>query len=347
MKKIIIIQVLILSLLSCAKQETKDYVTLSGKITNNSAINIDIGNTGFDKRITVNPDGTFKDTLKVLKTGYFSFEDGKNKTFLHLKNGANINMNYDYKDYVNTVKFTGKGSEISDYLVERKKIDVKENFTDVKSYFKLSSKEFIKKLNRVENKISEILKAKGLDSELIKNELSRNTKTIAYLKKNYAKQHEQLVKFAKGTPSPKFVNYEKFGGGKVSLDNFKGKYLYIDVWATWCGPCKREIPSLKSLYKDFKDKNITFISISVDNGRGYKNDAIKAKEGWKKMIKNKNMKWMQLYADKDWRSDFIKAYGINSIPRFILIDDKGEIVNAHAPRPSNEVTRKLLTEVLN
>ena len=348
MKKIILIPILLVLIFSCTKEESKNYVTLSGTITNNTAKNIDIVSNGFDKRIKVNSDGTFSDTLKVLKSGYFSFEDGKNKSHIHLKNGDNITMKYDYNNYVNSIQFGGKGYETSKYLADRKKINIKEGFNDIKSYFKLKPDVFISKLNRVEKEIDSILKTEGIDSALVKNELGRNLNAIAFLKKNYAKEHDYITKFVKGKVSPKFNNYEKFGGGKASLDDFKGKYVYIDVWATWCGPCKREIPHLKPLYEDYKGKSIEFISISVDNGRGYQNDPIKAKKAWEEMIKNKKIKWLQLYADKAWSSDFIKAYGIRSIPRFILIDDKGNIVNANAPRPSNKALRKLLDkELLN
>jgi len=343
----IFILVIILTFFSCKEERPKNYSILKGLIANNSAENIDIKIRGYDKRIKVNSDGTFQDTLKVLKEGYHSFYDGKNKSLLHIKNGDVIEIQYDYKDFDASVKYSGYGFETSKYLHDRKFLDKKEGTNNLKAFFKLNSNDFTNKVNRIEKEFAEILNSKGIDTVLKKNELSRNTKTIAYLKKNYAKEHDYLTKFAKGTQSPKFVNYEKFGGGKVSLDDFKGKYVYIDVWATWCGPCKREIPYLKTLTEEYKDKNIEFISISVDNGRGYKNDAVKAKKGWEKMIREKETKWLQLYADKAWSSDFIKAYGIRSIPRFILIDNEGRIVNANAPRPSNKKLKQIIDGLLN
>ena len=65
----------------------------------------------------------------------------------------------------------------------------------------------------------------------------------------------------KGAPSPSFVDYENYNGGKTSLADLKGKYVYIDVWATWCGPCKAEIPSLKKIEKEYHGKNIAFVSV--------------------------------------------------------------------------------------
>merc|ERR1711916_38022 len=87
--------------------------------------------------------------------------------------------------------------------------------------------------------------------------VSTNQTHIEALKKGY----EKLKPLMKGMPSPKFVNYENNAGGKTSLDDLQGKYVYIDVWATWCGPCIQEIPSLKKIEKQYHNKNIEFVSI--------------------------------------------------------------------------------------
>ena len=144
--------------------------------------------------------------------------------------------------------------------------------------------------------------------------------------------YNKMVKLRKGSPSPKFVNYQKTNGDLVSLDDLKGKYVYIDVWATWCGPCKKEIPFLKELEKKYHAKNIHFVSISVDT----KN----ARKKWKKMVKDMNLTGIQIIADNAFRSEFIASYNIAGIPRFILLDPKGNIVEANAPRPSE---KKLIT----
>ncbi len=341
MNRIILFFIGIFILFSCNQE--KDYVTISGLISNNEAKHIDIISKGFDKRITVHDDGSFKDTLKVLKTGFFSFSDGKNKAIIHLKNGNDFQINYDYNNLDETVKFLGKGFETSKYLALRKILDKEEKINDYNGFYKLNPADFNTKISRVEKRMTELTDLKNIDSILRLNELSRNTKTIAFLKKNYARQHAFFSKLGKGVEAPKFVDYENNHRGKNSLDDYKGKLVYIDVWATWCGPCKREIPHLQSLVEDYKDKDIEFISISVDNGRGYKNDKVKAKQAWKKMIIDKNMNWTQLYADKAWSSKFVKEFGINGIPRFILIDKKGNIIDAKAPRPSSDkVVRSLI-----
>jgi thiol-disulfide isomerase/thioredoxin len=156
-------------------------------------------------------------------------------------------------------------------------------------------------------------------------------------KKEITKKYDQLKNLAKGKPSPKFKDYENFRGGTTSLDDFKGKYVYIDVWATWCGPCKAEIPSLKKLTNDYQGKNIVFISMSIDKKTDH--------EKWKNMVAKEELKGVQIFAPNDWKSDFVTSYGIRGIPRFILISPEGKIVTANAPRPSNPELRSLFTSL--
>ena len=155
--------------------------------------------------------------------------------------------------------------------------------------------------------------------------------------KQITESYKKLKTVAKGEPSPKFENYENFAGGTTSLDDLKGKFVYVDVWATWCGPCKREIPFLKELEGKYRGKNIEFVSVSVDKAADH--------DKWQKMVKEKELKGIQLFSDKDWDSDFVKGYLIKGIPRFILIDPNGNIVNSNAPRPSDSKLIDLFNEL--
>lgn len=160
---------------------------------------------------------------------------------------------------------------------------------------------------------------------------STNTKNNKEIEELY----KDLSKLEKGKPSPIFTNYEDYTGGKKSLSDFKGKYVYIDVWATWCIPCRGEVPFLNKLEKQYHNKNIAFVSISVD----YKKDA----NVWRNMIEEQKMKGIQLFADDNFNSKFIKEYKISGIPRFIFLDPNGNIIEANAPRPSS----KELIELFN
>ncbi|WMI64122.1 TlpA disulfide reductase family protein [Aestuariibaculum sp. YM273] len=165
-------------------------------------------------------------------------------------------------------------------------------------------------------------------------ELTTNETQKAKVQEKY----NQVKALEKGNPSPAFTNYENYSGGKTSLEDFKGKYVYIDVWATWCGPCKAEIPYLIEVETKYHDNsNIAFVSISVDKEKDY--------DKWKTMVKEKGLGGVQLIADNVFNSDFIKAYQIMGIPQFILIDPEGNIVNRNAPRPSSSELLDVFAEL--
>ncbi len=136
-----------------------------------------------------------------------------------------------------------------------------------------------------------------------------------------------------GNKAPSFA-YHDVNSKMVNSEDLKGKVIYIDVWATWCGPCVGEIPHLKALEEELHDLDVAFVSISIDGD----------KEAWKKMVAKKELRGHQLYADGEWGSDIIKNYAIKGIPRFILIDKEGNLVSASANRPSskNKIKNQLI-----
>lgn len=149
--------------------------------------------------------------------------------------------------------------------------------------------------------------------------------------------YNKLKNITAGNASPTF-NFENHKGGTTSLADLKGKYVYIDVWATWCAPCLREIPFLKEIEKEFGDKNIQFVGISIDEPKDY--------DKWTGMVTEHQLVGTQLMSDNNWNSQFVKDYAILGIPRFILIDPAGKIVAADAPRPSDPELKILLTTLL-
>ncbi len=144
----------------------------------------------------------------------------------------------------------------------------------------------------------------------------------------------KLKNIVKGAVSPSF-SFQDAKGQTISLDQFKGKFVYIDVWSTWCLPCIKEIPFQKSMEDSFHSQNIVFISICRNSG----------KSNWLEFIKKENLHGVQLFAES-FESDFFKAYGINGVPHYILIDAFGNIVDADAKRPSDPNLMKELTTLL-
>ena len=157
-------------------------------------------------------------------------------------------------------------------------------------------------------------------------------------KKNY-KQAVQIVfnKWAlvkPGAPAPDFEG-ENITGEAVKLSDFKGKYVYIDVWATWCGPCRKEIPLLEKLNEEFEGTDVVIMSASIDRN----------KRSWQNKVKKDAMQGVQILVPGAWGASICKDYKINSIPRFLLIGKEGEIISANAPRPSQgagNMLKKLL-----
>lgn len=132
-----------------------------------------------------------------------------------------------------------------------------------------------------------------------------------------------------GRPSPDF-SFPDINGKEVSLSSLRGKYVYIDCWATWCVPCKGEIPHLKKLEETFHGMNIAFVSISCDRD--------KAK--WEKFVKEQNLTGIQLWGDED--NEFLRKYRVQGIPRFIFIGPDGRIINPDMTRPSDPKTTEAL-----
>jgi len=456
MRKLLMLFTVAATIVSCKNEPQVDYAILSGTILNKSADDFTINSLdrSFKKVIEVAADGSFTDTLKV-DAGTYMLYDGKNFTNVHLDHGNSIAVNFDAKDFKNTIAFTGIGAEISNYLLAKgnkqkemmgegtavyqlEEAEYKARFNAIKTtveemiastegisedykikekrnlnysylnklsiyksyhsyyakkpdlevseeflsdldgiaydseddynfsqdYKSLVSSHFYKeatdlaKTDSIEQDIAMLKVASAITAESIKNGLLyENAKyNVTYTtdlegfyqafmagstneahKKEITESYNTLKTVAKGQPSPKFVDYENYAGGTTSLDDLKGKYVYIDVWATWCGPCKREIPFLKEVESNYHGKNIEFVSLSIDKEKDH--------EAWKKMIVDKELGGIQVFADNDWNSKFVQDYLIKGIPRFILVDPNGDIVNSNAPRPSEEKLVALFEEL--
>ncbi len=322
-------------MVSC-KNEVKDYVTLKGTLKTVGVEKIVIQGRGFSKEIAVDKNGVFSDTLKI-SDGVHAIANGNDRITLYLKNGFDLNLEFKGEKFSDGISFTGKGAETNNFM-ENKRSFYMSDLANPKTYFKLEKEAYTAKVIEAKS-ILEAYKetATNLDSIIIKMDERNDEMFFGYIESNYEKMHENIVRFAKGKVSPVFTNYENSNGGTTSLSDLKGKYVFIDVWATWCAPCKAEIPYLKVLEKEFHGRNIEFVSISVDKPEAY--------ETWVQMVKNEGLSGVQLFADTDFESTFITEYGINSIPRFILLDPEGNIVDADADRPSNPKLKALFIEL--
>ena len=134
------------------------------------------------------------------------------------------------------------------------------------------------------------------------------------------------------------ISFADAEGNVHHLSDFRGKIVYIDCWATWCGPCCREIPFLEKQVEAFADKShsIVFISISLDKNR----------KTWLAKIAKDKPSWPQFIVDDEGDATLHKSYGINAIPRFLLINADGTIIDADAPRPSDKNFSEVIENIL-
>jgi thiol-disulfide isomerase/thioredoxin/stalled ribosome alternative rescue factor ArfA len=454
MKNIILLLAASFVFSSCSE---KNYVLFSGNITNTKDTTMKIGNISrdFQKEVSIDENGNFRDTLFINSPGAYSYQIGRSYAAVFFREGYDLNLNLDANDFFKSRKFKGNGSEVNNYHVARSALKNK-LVGDAKAFFVVPIEDFMTKIGKNKDTFLDFLEAstlKGQDKEIqrkiiehdylltrynydkfnhyhtkihpelpegyyapiiemdlddevsfiydrsyrnlivenwrltskeameidpsltqvsfVKNKIKniKSTKIkdlmismlfrqISLKNKKYKTDYPRILEMLTADqlkekltakfvgiqntkpemPAPNF-NYENHKGGTTSLKDLKGKILYVEVWATWCGPCIKEMPALTQLIKDFKGQDIEFISISIDSENDY--------EKWRKMVPEKNVGGIQLLADKGLKSDFMQAFSIGLIPRSILLDKKGKIITHKAPRPSATNTKSYLDNLLS
>ena len=325
-------------LFSCSK-EKKDFISLKGNVSNENVETITIQGQNYLKNIPVTNE-MFSDTLKA-PDGIYALIAGNEKVIMYLTQDDDLTIDFGNEANSNKISFSGTGAETNNYIVE-KNVFAQSDLANPQTYFTLEKEAFEARVKEAKEALRKTeIDLEKVDSTVINMLSQRDRMFFDYLDANYAQMYSSAMVLGKGKPSPVFENYENFAGGKNSLSDYKGKYVYLDIWATWCGPCKAEIPYLKALEKEFHGKNIEFISISVDNVDGRRGSY----ENWKKMVAEEQLGGIQLFADNDFNSKFIRDYNINGIPRFILVDPEGNIEAADAMRPSNPGIKEYFTEL--
>ncbi len=134
----------------------------------------------------------------------------------------------------------------------------------------------------------------------------------------------EIIMPGKEVPDFSFINIE---GDSVKLSDLRGDLVYIDIWATWCGPCIAEHPHWDKMKEEYKDQPISFLTVSIDDNL----------EPWEKMVKSKNMEGLQWLAENGWKSEIAQHFMVNAIPRFLLLDKEGKVIDPSAERPSGDI----------
>ena len=249
--------------------------------------------------------------------------------YLNYTQNINFNDTLLYKNIENYKLF------IEDYLELQAQLS-NENNNDIIDYI---STKFLIKYNLAtnifnHNKIKdEVLNSilfsslgkcnKKVAEELI-NRFNHDCSNQKFIRKMNA-YYEKWESLSSGVSAPEFI-LKDLNNKDVRLNDFEGKYIYIDVWNTYCAPCYKEFPLFNKLKNKFKNERIAFISISFD----------KDVDTWKKTMRKNKLSGIQLFAG-GWNSDFAKNYLVYENPRFILINEERKFIYANAPRPSERV----------
>ena len=221
--------------------------------------------------------------------------------------------------------FSDRTEEELLYLWETSKLSKEYNFYDLLST--LNRAEFDENLIEYEKKMNSALEPlKVLNN--YEEEQGKITKMVA----SWRDRKDDYDNMPKDGDMSIDFSYPNISSEMISLSSFRGSLVYIDVWATWCGFCIAEMPFKERLQKDYKNKDIVFLSVSVDT----------EKEAWEKMLKEDQLGGVQLWAD-GW-SQITKSYAIFGIPRFMLVDKSGELIAVDAPRPSSNEIRSMIDE---
>ncbi len=286
-----------------------------------------------DEDMVINFRGIDTAKVKILNPPYVYIQAGPKNELLNLSNYI------DYLDYQRGISLSQKVYSQSELSMELKQ----KLFMGLYSENDKSKKELNKFLIEHNGHLTSSLAllpqlSFDADSALILGTLAKikqsnpaDTLADAYLKKMRSAQ-EKRKKMEIGQIAPDFSIADE-SGKPVSPKDFMGKVLVIDFWASWCGPCRAEIPKMKEIYKDYKDRgDVVFLSISIDS----------KKEDWVKALGEENMEWMQLWAT-DGGKELMDKYQFNGIPFIVAIDKEGKLCGK---RLRGEAVRQAIADAL-
>lgn len=314
-------------------------------------LSITVQNRNNDSVVIVNKTQSFKQVLRSKRSKFETAFVPKEATHylmhggewaqLFLRKDYNLTVTFDGQKVLQTIRFEGKGANENSFLAKYENdwrafskangfYQTKRNYAGWRQVFEARLPELDKQMKaaKFEPEFIKLIHAREAENDESYKEIFRE---IGVLK------DQPMPIDLKGKPAPAF-DYENHKGGQTKLSDLKGKYVFIDLWATWCKPCVAEFPSLQKLEQRYKDKNITFVSISLDKPE--------RRDQWKKMIIEKKRDGLQLLADRDFNSSFVKACNIQAIPHFILIAPNGIVIDPQALYPSDPNLIKQLDALL-
>lgn len=328
----------------------KNQVHINGVIKNNPFTNVALYQMSRENKIitdtAIAADNTFALACNVDKTDLYKLQfTNNNFVILVLQPGEKIDISVDANDFLKKIQI--KGSETS--------ADIYRNQNLITSYkARIDSINNLSRTAAASPKYDSISKVYMAETEKIKTSMDNNLK--AYIQKKpeslailflpevlpvdnhiddylladaalmakhpdnvYVQNlHMQITdskKTAIGTLAPDF-SLPDTTGTQIALSSFKGKYVLIDFWAAWCGPCRKEMPNMVRLYNDFKNKGFVILGVSLD----------KTRDKWVGAIRSEGMTWPNVSDLKFWQSEVGTLYSVKAIPYTVLLDKEGKII---------------------
>lgn len=249
----------------------------------------------------------------------------KNPPYVYIKGGPKNEvmnlMNWDaYRNYQLMIGVSQNVYKISG-MDDQAKQKLSGNFYSMLGDEYIARMRYLAEYYSDRNSVLAILPALSNDETFVKDIIARlekkepNYAPLVKFKQEYKEKLAQKARLAEGNKAPQFSYFTADGKKKLGPQNFKGKILVLDFWASWCGPCRQEIPNLKKAYSTYHTKGVEFLSVSID----------KDAQAWKKAMKEENMPWHQVLAPNAG-TEVMKLYQFSGIPYILILDKDGKIV---------------------
>lgn len=284
-------------------------------------------------------DGKFKASVEIDSAMVVYFNDGNEVAELLLQPKKDLHISLNTELFDETMVFSGPGAMVNNminkfYLIQEQ---LNNELFRVIDEGEASKESVLKMVNENHEKLTSVIgDALKIYPDLklkyprFESSNERNLKQMEAL----AIQQLEFNKVVKKLKNTEAINIKgvDLDGAPTSLDKYKGKLIVLDFWATWCGPCKGEMPALNALEEKYGDE-VAFVSV----GMSCKFDE------WSEMSKGFNLK-RNIYIPEDDMGQ-IDPYNVMFIPRYMLIDQSFNIINAGAPRPSSDELEALILEL--